>query len=492
MENQQLLDYVKQQLQQGADRETIKTFLTAQGEQEQAINEAFQAATPVFVAFLKKKKWKKIVLIIAGVIILLVTTVIFLPGVLGLFAKDVPPINDSDILLKKISVPNSENAYFDLTKLNNNLYEPEGKSELVVNMAAGKSWDEAVAEEIVTRNSEFFEYFAEAARKSKFQDPVSADPAKMTPNAVLPSLNSWRRMARLSAIRAMFLAKQGKDKEAIEEALNSVKIGQKIQESQVLLIEYVVAILMKGTGLEAIQRIVTSSKLNGSKLASYAQELNAFYKNEDGLINSFKAEYLFQSWAVDFLASGNKEALQEIVGEKESENPEIAGKVKNSYYFQPNKTKLTFAEYARQNIKIANQPCGEIKVAEVPRLAPTSPAKLYAEENAIGKVLHDVIAASPATISTKKCEEDLLVAATQAIVAIKAYKNDNGNYPTSLNDLVPRYLSSVPTDFFDGRPLKYSSVKKIVYSVGQGLQDLGGSTGSDWHKMPNPTFKIDF
>ena len=92
MENQQLLDYVKQQLQQGADRETIKTFLTAQGEQEQAINEAFQAATPVFVAFLKKKKWKKIVLIIAGVIILLVTTVIFLPGVLGLFAKDVPPI----------------------------------------------------------------------------------------------------------------------------------------------------------------------------------------------------------------------------------------------------------------------------------------------------------------------------------------------------------------------------------------------------------------
>lgn len=493
MDNQQLLDYIRQQLQQGVDKETIKNSLLAQGWQEQDINMAFQAAMPSLVtATPKKKKWKKVILIIIGVAVLLIAVIIFLPSFLNFFAKDIPPINDSDILLKKVNVPDNQNAYFNLIKLDKIIYEPEEKSELVINMATGKAWDETVAEEIVSRNVEAFGHFAEAARKPRFQDPASADPANISPNTVLPSMNTWRRVARLSAIRAMHLANQGKDKEAMEEALNSVKIGQKIQESQAPLIEYLVAIAMKDVGLEAIQRTVSSSKLSSAELTNYAQELNAFYKNEDGLINSFKGEYHMQFWTMDALASGNKEALQEVVGEEESENPEISEKIKNNYYFQPNKTKLLFAEYTRANIKSANQPCGEIKATEVPRLAPTNPAKLYTEENAIGKILHDVVAASLTSVSTKKCEEDLLVAATQAIVAIKAYKNDVGSYPATLNDLIPRYLSSVPVDSFDGKALKYSSAKKIVYSVGQDLQDSSGSTGDDWRKMPDPTFKIGF
>lgn len=492
MESQQLLNYIKQQLQQGVSRETINSNILSQGWQQQDIEAAFQMLTPTATPPPEKRKWKKIILIIVGVIVLLIAVIIFLPSFLNLFAKDIAPINDSDLLLKKVSISESENAYFDLIKLDSIIYEPEGKSSVVLDMAAGKTWDEKVAEEVVSRNTQAFEYFAEAARKPKFQNPAFADPANITPNIVLPSMDTWRRMARLSAIRAMYLAKQGKDKEAMDEALNSVSIGQKIQESQATLIEYLVAIAMKGVGLETVQRIVVSSKLNSAELSSYTQELNAFYKNEDGLINSFKGEYRMQSWTMDALASGNKEALKKIVGEEESGSPEIVEKVKNNYYFQPNKTKLLFAEYTRANIKSANQPCGEIKATEVQRIAPLNPAKLYMEENVIGKILHDVVAVSLTSVSTKKCEEDLLVAATQAILAIKAFKNDNGNYPALISELVPRYLSSVSVDPFDGESLKYSTGKRIIYSVGQDMQDSGGSTGDDWRKMTDPTFKIGF
>ena len=41
MVNQQLLDYVKQQLQQGVSREQIKSSLMANGWQAQDIDEAF-------------------------------------------------------------------------------------------------------------------------------------------------------------------------------------------------------------------------------------------------------------------------------------------------------------------------------------------------------------------------------------------------------------------------------------------------------------------
>ena len=45
MVNQQILDYIKQQLQQGVSREIISSNLISQGWQQQDVNEAFSQAT---------------------------------------------------------------------------------------------------------------------------------------------------------------------------------------------------------------------------------------------------------------------------------------------------------------------------------------------------------------------------------------------------------------------------------------------------------------
>lgn len=44
MANQQLLDYIMQQLKQGAERETIKNSLLGQGWQQKDLDEAFSTA----------------------------------------------------------------------------------------------------------------------------------------------------------------------------------------------------------------------------------------------------------------------------------------------------------------------------------------------------------------------------------------------------------------------------------------------------------------
>ncbi len=487
MVNQQLLDYIKQQSQQGINNEQIKQSLLANGWQSADVEEAFNTTAQVPIQP-KKRKWKKIVLIIVAIIIFLFLFVNFLPSVLGLFSKDIVSIDDSDLRLKNITVSQSDNAYFDLVKLENIIYEPAEKSNVILDIVAGKTWDDNLAEEIVSRNSQAFGYFSEAAHKSKFQDPAFTDPSKINFSTVLPSMNNWRIMARLSAIKALYLARQGKDKEAMDEALNAVRIGQKIQDSQVPLIEYLVAIAMKGIGLETVQKVIVSSKLSSTELSQYNQELNQFYKNEDGLITAFKGEYYNQSWAIDAIVSGNKDIMPSIV----SEDDKVVKMVKNNYYFQPNKTKAIFAEYTRTIIKNTNKFCGEIQTVDVQRLAPSSVVRLYITENAVGKILHDIVAVSLTGVSTKKCQEDLLVGATQAMIAIKAFKNDTGNYPNSLNELVPNYLSLVPQDPFDGKSLKYSAAKKILYSVGEDMQDSGGSAGDGWRKMTDPTFKINF
>lgn len=70
-------------------------------------------------------------------------------------------------------------------------------------------------------------------------------------------------------------------------------------------------------------------------------------------------------------------------------------------------------------------------------------------------------------------ERSLVIAA----IALKRYHTRNGDYPTSLNALVPDFLSTVPLDFMDGTPVKYrreSDRSFLLYSVGEDGRDDNG------------------
>jgi len=63
-------------------------------------------------------------------------------------------------------------------------------------------------------------------------------------------------------------------------------------------------------------------------------------------------------------------------------------------------------------------------------------------------------------------------------IAITLFKQRNGTYPTTLSDLVPDFIASVPIDPFDGRPMRYLLVDDgaVIYSVGSDFQDNGGKS----------------
>lgn len=443
----------------------------------------------------RMKRWKKVLLFVCASLIICIITIPSLPKILNIITKDIPPINEDDLQLRQVTIPDSDNAYFDLEKIDDVIYFPSDHAQIIRDMIAGKTWDNAVAEDIISKNSEALLYFSEAASKPLFQDPILGDPGNYSFDAPTPALSVWRQAAQISAVRALYLTKQGKDKEAMNEVLRSVQIGQKIQESQSSLIEFLVALAMKELGLETLQSVLATSKLSSIEIKQYIPLLDQFYKNEGGLISAFIVEYLGETLWIKEITSGNQEFINEIndaIDTNKYITIENTGEFTSNYYFRPNESKLIIAENIRKHIQSATAPCGEIVPIDIQPLAPTNLVLLILEENAIGKILHDMSAASLTNVSIRKCEEDLLVAATQALLAIKAFKNDTNAYPTSLSELVPTYLSALPQDPFDGKPLKYSSEKNILYSVGKNMEDNGGSTGDDWRKMPDPTFTISF
>jgi hypothetical protein len=65
---------------------------------------------------------------------------------------------------------------------------------------------------------------------------------------------------------------------------------------------------------------------------------------------------------------------------------------------------------------------------------------------------------------------------TLTAIALELYRRKHGEWPASLEQLVPKYLPEAPMDRFTGQALRYRLLdgRPVVYAVGNDLQDDGG------------------
>jgi hypothetical protein len=90
--------------------------------------------------------------------------------------------------------------------------------------------------------------------------------------------------------------------------------------------------------------------------------------------------------------------------------------------------------------------------------------------------LDDTIKAMPKAVTKAMCAETDR-SLTVTAIALKRYFLRHRNYPASLDALVPEFLSAIPTDYMDGKPLKYfraNDASFTLYSVGTDGRDDGG------------------
>jgi hypothetical protein len=440
---------------------------------------------------------QKIKYVIPGILGILIVGLLISISFFNIFwGRDIPPINDSDLWLSKIEIPKEENAFYPLSQASEKINLPKEKSELFAKMVEGEKWDSEFAEALIKNNEEVFSYFEKALELPYFQIPEWQDPKTIGYETIIPSMLGFRNIAKLNSIKANYLLTQGKEKEALDLIVKTIKMGQIIEESpRPILISYLVGMAIKETGLQRLRIMIPNLTLSSEALRDYVAELEQFKANEEGLIKAMKMEYISLTNTkskIDAVFVGElpKEELEKLGMEKIPF--EINATTKLNYLYKPNQTQRIFAEYYRNFINNADKDCNEMKLVEIKPLAPYSKIKMLFTENVIGKILHDIVAGSFSDLFDKKCLEDFSVIGTQSLMAIKAYQTETGKIPSSLGELVPEYFSEVPRDPFDGKLIKYSPEKKIIYSVGKDLKDSGGSEGKDWQIMEDPTFKIKF
>jgi len=79
---------------------------------------------------------------------------------------------------------------------------------------------------------------------------------------------------------------------------------------------------------------------------------------------------------------------------------------------------------------------------------------------------------------------------TRLALACKLYARENGEFPSSLEELTPAYFKELPRDPYTGKDFVYRLLPEgefVVYSVGPNERDEGGTSSSDdtvWLETP--------
>ncbi len=440
--------------------------------------------------------WKKTIIFLVVVALVGGLTLFKLPLLLTyMYPGDADPVDDSNLALAAVSVPDAENGFFDLEKLNN--------IELIIPTIDGKpmdleytdhtkpiNWDQSLVEKLLADNQEALELFNSAANKKYIQVPEYSDPSKVNAETNLPKINKWRSVPRLQAIKAVSLSYQNKQDEALLAALQINKFANKVIDANNSLINALVGEVVYRLGSQTILRILPYNSPSPEILDEVKMVL-INHNNLDGYRNALKMEYIN---VVNNLRTINGQS-ELLMGDI---NPKVNNYSKYGYYYKPIQTKNLFTSLYNSQVSQIGQECNLHTVDQnLESYARTFSLRaetwrLVITENALGKTFYSVTAVSLGSFINKICQNELLKGVAEVELALLQYKKENGSLPKTLTELIPKFLASIPEDPYDHKPIKYSPTKKILYSVGRSKADLSGSMGNNWLEMENPTFSIGF
>jgi hypothetical protein len=347
-------------------------------------------------------------------------------------------------------------------------------------------WDQPIVDEFLKRNAEALALWERGLAAPHYQTPLEGRYSYLME---IPWCYSHLSLANVVSVRGHDRARRGDHEGAFDDALRLARFGQQIETGKGCLVEYMVGLTFKEMGESLMREQVKTCTLPSSRLRHYAAELARYPCVAQGLADAWRVEYACQANTIDDFYSGRM-TLEDIVWVFRAYPESLRHRVERlvdrvlwrvavAVSFKPNRTRRAFAETMRKAIDDAPKHYEAARQldASVPEF---KILRSVLSGNLTGEVLYRILIPGLRGPNKMKCQTNVQVAATRTLLAVKAYKLDKGRLPETLEQLVPEYLDAVPIDDFDGKPLRYNAAKKIIYSVGEDLEDNGGTTEQEF------------
>lgn len=385
-------------------------------------------------------KW---IFIVLGSFFGLILLFLAIPFVLNPFVQDADLQDDTSIRALTLDIPEAENAFF--------------LGEKATDAYVQSDTDDKDAE--LALNTVALELFAVASTKKYYQQPEFSRPETIQILTELPSLNKLRYLGVLKQKEALLAHEQGDGTQAIKIALQNVKLGKLMQETQGPLMTMLVGIAISNLGHETLQDILASPTVSSH---NFATAFNIEKYEPDATKNDlpFRSEYQSMRSMLNMPSMGDT----------------LSAKASNlMFWYKPNETHNMFVDLGTYWIDNTYKGCKDVDERPkdgFPHMGVFDQggsdilflSRVYLTPNVVGKLLYSVVAASLNSANVKQCQSALQARNLAIAYALHAYRQDNGVFPGSLDQLVPQYIKSIPLDPFTEEIPMYSLQDRTVYS----------------------------
>lgn len=393
-------------------------------------------------------------------------------AVISYASRDIPEPDVRDLAVARPEIASADNAYTYFVSATNTFYWPTN-SAVVTDYLDGESVDLKALATVIAKNEDMLN------RINRGTECLQCITPEVTGfDTLLPYIRPWRNMARVLAARVRYERIEGRHTEATDTCISLLRFGNLIQQDAECMINYLVGIAVLEFGLTQARDLAQDPDTPSPELKRLSSTLTNLGPFAPGLIRALKVEYRVVANTIDDLVKGTftTDDLRSLSGTDPP--PMLKGKRIPGYFFQPNRTKQTFANLYRDMIKSAPLCYAEMNLYDVDDVLGLnqSKLKLLSRPNAVGKMLYGILIPALDKLLERKCRAECGVAATLLFVGVHNYRKGTGSFPERIQDLVPAFIDAVPTDPYDGQQFRYNPQKRIVYSVGKDGKDSGGST----------------
>jgi len=302
---------------------------------------------------------------------------------------------------------------------------------------------------------------------------------------LLPHLAQLKTMSRIAAFQSLL------DTNESSGTISAIIGMARTLDKEPLLISKLVRIAIFKMAEAALERRLNAGSLSETDL-NHLGELFADVDNTNQIANGLIGEramyipYFRMSWAEINRISESDENNKDLLTGRPLPGPQpilfrVTGFFERDllYYLQTMQTNIAFA---------SQQPPQSLLVTNFQN-------KMYEELKHKYCILSALLLPALGNAVIREADELACIRATQTAVAIERFRLVHGQLPENLNELVPQFLSAVPSDPFDGAPLRYHRLAKgyVIYSVGRDGHDDGGrEKPADWKSSDKTTYDITF
>jgi len=394
--------------------------------------------------------------------------VLALCALFAVWATDDNPPDVSDLRPLPRQLPDAQNAWLQLSKAATMLTwdraRDAGDGLIFMKLLAGDARDDATVAAWLAPENSVWPLFEQAAALPSGQAPVADDLESFLLAQKAPrSAHQINDLLDLSIVRAWSLFHSGQPDTGVDALLTTLRAVKLLEESR--------------GGLDSVWTLTRRRQANKALAAmSQHQEVSsvALRRALTTLVQTRPdprefALNLRVMLRENFLKLDALERGQESAVFGPGPRPTILSHGVNwPLLFKPHRTQWLLADNLRGSLRLLDADRKKIiawQADERARMIGVDWRTLN-PDNFFGRLLllGDLVPASH--LLRFRVRELAEISATETVLALRLHYMEHGALPSKLDELVPAYLPSVPLDYFDREPIRYSPAHFAVWSVG--------------------------